>query len=62
MSRSSQGSKGFFFRRATYKVTYVDAIEFRQGWSVAKNKGDVKKTKEGGLSPQEGDVRRFQKK
>ena len=36
----------------------MDAIEFRQGWSVAKNKGDVKMTKEGGLSPQEGDVRK----
>ncbi len=57
-SRSSQGSEGFFFRRATYKDTYVEAIEFRQGWSVAKNKGDVKKTKEGGLSPQKGDVRK----
>jgi hypothetical protein len=51
----------------------MEAVEFRQGWSVAKNKGDVRKkgrrprkvvkktTKEGGLSPQEGDVRRFQK-
>ncbi len=28
----------------------MEAVEFRQGWSVAKNKGDVKKTKEGGLS------------
>ena len=36
----------------------MEAAEFRQGWSVAKNKGDVKKTKEGGLSPQEGDVRK----
>jgi hypothetical protein len=36
----------------------VEAVEFRQGWSVAKNKGDEKKTKEGGLSPQEGDVRK----
>ena len=56
----------------------MEAIEFRQGWSVAKNKGDVRKkrrrprklvcrrkkgtgekrkTKEGGLSPEEGDVR-----
>ncbi len=77
-SRSSQGSEGFFFRRATYKVTYVDAVELRQGWSVAKNKWgrkedqgrwsvsvrrglqkeEKKKTKEGGLSPQEGDVRK----
>jgi len=36
----------------------VEAFKFRQGWSVAKNKGDVKKTKEGGQSPQEGDVRK----
>ncbi len=36
----------------------MEAVEFRKGWSVAKNKGDVKKTKEGGLSPQEGDVRK----
>ncbi len=47
----------FFYRRATYKDTYVEAFKFRQVWSVAKNKGDVMKTKEGGLSPQEGDVR-----
>ncbi len=45
----------------------MEAIEFRQGWSVAKNKGDVrekekKTTKEGGLSPQEGDVRKKEKK
>ena len=42
----------------------MEAVELRQGWSVAKNKGgrekERKKTKEGGLSPQEGDVRRFQ--
>ncbi len=36
----------------------MEAVEFSQGWSVAKNKGDVKKTKEGGLSPQEGHVRK----
>ena len=36
----------------------MEAVEFRQGWSVAKNKGDEKKTKEGGLSPQKGDVRK----
>ncbi len=40
----------------------MEAVEFRPGWSVAKNKGDVKKTKEGGLSPQEGDVRRRNQK
>jgi hypothetical protein len=35
-----------FFQRATYKVTYVEAVECRQR----------------GLSPQEGDVRRFKKR
>ncbi len=63
----------------------MEAVEFRQGWSVAKNKGDVRKkgrrprkvvclhkkgsekeekktTKEGGLLPQEGDVRKKEKK
>ena len=33
----------------------MEAVELRQGWSVAKNKGgrekERKKTKEGGLSP-----------
>ncbi len=41
-SRSSQESEAFLFRRATYKGTYVEAAEC---------------AKEGGLSPQEGDVR-----
>jgi hypothetical protein len=44
----------------------VEAVEFRQGWSVSARRGRQKEeketTKEGGLSPQEGDVRRFQKK
>ena len=66
MSCSSQESEGFFFRRATYKDTYVDAVEFRQGWSVSTRRGrekeEKKTTKEGGLSPQEGDVRRFKKR
>jgi hypothetical protein len=47
-----------FFPTSYIKDTYVEAVEFRQGWSVAKNKGDEKKTKEGGLSPQKGDVRK----
>ena len=47
-----------FFPTRYIKDTYVEAVEFRQGWSVAKNKGDEKKTKEGGLSPQKGDVRK----
>ena len=50
-SYKSRKRRIFFYRRATYKDTYVEAVEFRQGWSVAKNKGDEKKTKEGGLSP-----------
>ena len=40
----------------------MEAVEFRQGWSVATRRGrekeEKKKTKEGGLSPQEGDVRK----
>jgi hypothetical protein len=72
-----------FCRRATYKGTYIEAVEFRQGWSVTINKGAVRKkgrrprkvvclhkqgtwekrkTKEGGLSPQEGDKRKKEKK
>jgi hypothetical protein len=37
----------------------VEAVEFRQGWSVAARRGREKtrKTKEGGLSPEEGDVK-----
>jgi hypothetical protein len=37
----------------------------RQGWSVAKKRGgekEKKKPKEGGLSPQEGDVRKKKRK
>ncbi len=53
----------FFLQTSYIKDTYVEAYEFRQGWSVAKNKGDEKKkTKEGGLSPQEGDVRKKEEK
>ncbi len=36
-----------------------------QGWSVAKKRGrekEKKKTKEGGLSPQEGDARKKKRK
>jgi hypothetical protein len=40
----------------------VEAVEFRQGWSVSARRGrqkeEKKATKEGGLSPQEGDVRK----
>ncbi len=47
-SRLTQESEGFFFfRRATYKVTYLEAVE---------------SAKEGGLSPQEGDVKKKKKK
>jgi hypothetical protein len=39
-SRSSQESKGFVFRRATYKVTYVEAVESaRAGLSPKKKRG-----------------------
>ncbi len=59
-SCSSQESEGFFFRQATYKGTYVEAVESARA-GLSPKKGDVrrkrkekKKTKEGGLSPQEG--------
>ena len=37
----------------------MEAVEFRQGWSVAARRGREKKrkTKEGGLLPEEGDVK-----
>ena len=39
MSRSSQGSEGFFFRRATYKGTCVEAVESaKEGEKVAPAK------------------------
>ncbi len=48
-SRVSQESEGFiFFRRATYKVTYVKAIEFRQGWSVSTRRGREKEEEDQG--------------
>jgi hypothetical protein len=44
----------------------VEAFEFRQGWSVATRRGrekeENKTTKEGGLSPQEGDLEKVQEK
>ena len=43
----------------------MEADEFRQGWSVSTRRGrekEKKTTKEGGLSPQEGDVRKKEKK
>ena len=65
-SPSSQESKGFFFRRATYKGTYVEAVEFRQGWSVAKNKGDVRKKRRRPRKVvcchKKGTLRRFKKR
>jgi hypothetical protein len=57
-SYKSRKRRIFFLQTSYIKDTYVEAVEFRQGWSVAKNKGDEKKTKEGGLSPQKGDVRK----
>ncbi len=42
----------------------MEAGEFRQGWSVATRRGrekeEKKTTKEGGLSPQEGDLEKVQ--
>jgi hypothetical protein len=67
-SRLSQVSEGFFSRRATYKGTYVEAVESARA-GLSPKKGDVrrkrkekKKTKEGGLSPQEGDMRKKKRK
>ncbi len=55
-----------FFQRATYKGTYVEAVEFRQGWSVAKNKGDVKKKRRRPRKVvcrhKKGTLRRFKKR
>ncbi len=45
-SHSSQESKGFLFRRATYNGTYVEAVESARA----------------GLSPKEGDVRNKKRK
>ena len=42
----------------------MEAVEFCQGWSVSTRRGcekEKKMTKEGGLSPQEGDVRKKRK-
>ncbi len=42
----------------------MEAVEFRQGRSVSTRRGrekERKKTKEGGLLPQEGDVRKKRK-
>ncbi len=36
---SSQESEGFIFRRATYKGTYVEAVEFRQAGLSPKIRG-----------------------
>ena len=60
-SRSSQESEGFFLRQATYKGTYVEAVESARAGLLPKKWGhekEKKTTKEGGLSPQEGDVRK----
>ncbi len=43
----------------------MEAFEFRQGWSVSTRRGrekEKKTTKEGGLSPQEGDLEKVQEK
>ena len=54
-----------FFRRATYKGTYVEAVESARAGLSPKKGGcekEKKKTKEGGLPPQEGDVRKKKRK
>jgi hypothetical protein len=57
-------------RRIFYPTSYIQGHVcggrlVRQGWSVAKKEGcekEKKKTKEGGLSPQEGGVRKKKRK
>ena len=65
-SYKSRKRRIFFLQTSYIKDTYVEAVEFRQGWSVSATRGhekeEKKKTKEGGLSPQEGDVRRKNQK
>jgi hypothetical protein len=63
-SRSSQESKGFVYRQATYKGKYGKAKEAvgpaRAG--LSPQEGDLRKSrKETGLSPQKGDMRRSRK-
>jgi hypothetical protein len=43
----------------------MEAVEFRQGWSVSTRRGrekEKKTTKEGGLLPQEGGVKKRKEK
>ncbi len=58
-------------RRIFFPTSYIQghvrgSCGVHQGWSVATRRGrekeEKKKTKEGGLSPQEGDVRKKEKK
>jgi hypothetical protein len=54
-----------FFQQATYKGTYIEAVESARAGLSQKKGGREKeknKTKEGGLSPQEGDVRKKKRK
>ncbi len=49
-SRSSQESEGFFYRQATYKATYVEAVKSARAGLSPKKGGrekEKKKTKEG---------------
>ncbi len=64
-SCSSQESKGCLFRRATYKGTYLEAVDSARAGLSPKKGGrekEKKKIKEGGLLPQEGDVRKKKRK
>jgi hypothetical protein len=61
-------AKDSFYRQATYKGKYKEAVESARA-GLSPKKGDMrkkrkekKKTKEGGLSPQEGDVRKKKRK
>jgi hypothetical protein len=66
-SCSNQESEGFFTNELHTRASTGNQGSrwVRQGWSIAtrrgREKGKKKKTKEGGLSPQEGDVRKIRK-
>jgi hypothetical protein len=66
-------AKDLFYQRATYKGSRSTGSQgshcVHQGWSVAtkggrekeKKRKEKRKTKEGGLSPQEGDMKKRRK-
>jgi hypothetical protein len=64
-SPSRQESEGFFYQRATYKGRKYEKP--RKPWSppglvCRRKEKNKRKTKEGGLSPQEGDLKKKKEK